>query len=154
MMVLILLAALIPQQVLIATSRGQVSVPVTSERGAAAVAGVLLAQPLGVSLSLDGSTLRVTLNEQSFEFELGSPFVRYGGVAYPLVGAPYVARDTVFVPLEWLSGHVPRLLASRYRWDPWRARLDEIAAPSAAVVAARPAPSPSPPVGAAVIPPI
>lgn len=149
-MVLFLLAALVPQQVLIATSRGQVSVPVTNERGAAAVAGVLLAQPLGVSLSLDGSTLRVTLSEQSFEFELGSPFVRYAGAAYPLVGAPYVARDTVFLPLEWLSGHVPRLLARRYRWDPWLARLDEIA-PGVAV-GARPA-SP-PPAAAAIVPPI
>jgi N-acetylmuramoyl-L-alanine amidase len=93
----------------------------------------------------------VTLSEQSFEFELGSPFVRYAGVAYPLVGAPYVARDTVFLPLQWLSGHVPRLLASRYRWDPWLARLDEIAAPPAvAAVATRPA---APPV-AAIVPPI
>jgi N-acetylmuramoyl-L-alanine amidase len=152
MMVLMLLAMLVPEQVLIATPRGQVSIPVTSERGAAAVAGVLLAQPLGVSLSLDGSTLRVMLSEQTFEFELGSPFVRYAGVAYPLVGAPYVARDTVFLPLQWLAGHVPRLLASRYRWDPGRARLDEIAPPPAAAVATRPAPPP--PVAAAVIPPI
>jgi N-acetylmuramoyl-L-alanine amidase len=147
MMVLMLLATLVPEQVLIATPRGQVSIPVTSERGAAAVAGVLLGQPLGVSLSLDGSTLRVTLSEQSFEFELGSPFVRYAGVAYPLVGAPYVARDTVFLPLQWLSGHLPRLLASRYRWDPWLARLDEIA--PAAAIGTRPAPP-----AAAIVPPI
>jgi len=146
-MVLMLLAMLVPEQVLIATPRGQVSIPVTSERGAAAVAGVLLGRPLGVSLSLDGSTLRVTLSEQTFEFELGSPFVRYAGVAYPLVGAPYVARDTVFLPLQWLSGHVPRLLASRYRWDPGLARLDEIA--PAAAVGTRPAPPAAP-----VVPPI
>lgn len=133
---LMLLAALIPRQVLIATPRGQVSVPVTIERGSAAVAGVLLARPLGLALSLDGSTLRVSLAEQAFEFDLGSPFVRHAGVAYPLVGAPYVARDTVFLPLQWLTGHVPRLLARRYHWDPWLARLDEIpatpATPSAA----------------------
>src|ERR1700752_2060633 len=144
MMVLMLLSALVPQQVLIATPRGQVSIPVTSERGTAAIAGVLLAQPLGVSLSLDGSTPRVTVSDESFEFELRSPFVRYAGVAYPLVGAPYVARDTVFLPLQWLSGHIPRLLASRYRWDPWLARLDEIAPPSAATVATRPAALPPP----------
>jgi N-acetylmuramoyl-L-alanine amidase len=136
MKLLLLLATLAPQQVLISTSRGQVAIPVTNERGAAAVAGVLLAQPLGVVLSLDGSRLRVALSEQSFEFELGSPFVRYAGAAYPLVGAPYVARDTVFLPLQWLSGHVPRLLASRYRWDPWLARLDEIAPATAAVATA------------------
>ena len=148
MMPLLLLTTLmsVPQQVLIATPRGQVSVPVVNDHGAAAVAGVLLAQPLGVSLSLDGSTLRVMLNEQTFEFDIGSPFVRYAGVAYPLVSAPYVARDTIFLPLQWLTGHVPRLLGSRYHWDPWLSRLDEVppqaplsAVPStAAPVAARP----------------
>lgn len=140
MMMLLLLAALIPQQVLIATPRGQVSIPVTTERGAAAVSGVLLAQPLGLTMSLDGSALRVTLSEQIFEFDLQSPFVRHAGAAYPLVGAPYVARDTVFLPLQWLTGHVPRLLASRYHWNPWLARLDEVVpAPPAPIVATRPA---------------
>jgi len=132
MIPLLLVARLlgVPQQVLIATPRGQVSVPVVNDHGAAAVAGVLLAQPLGLSQSLDGSTLRVTLNEQVFEFDIGSPFVRYAGAAYPLVGAPYVARDTIFLPLQWLTGHVPRLLGSRYHWDPWLSRLDEVPPPT------------------------
>jgi hypothetical protein len=117
MMVLLLLAALVPQQVLIATSRGQASIPVTNEAGAAAIAAVLLSQPLGLTVSLDGggSAARVTLDGRVFEFDVGSPFFRYDGAAYPLVGAPYVARDTLFLPLHWLTGHVPRLLANRYR---------------------------------------
>lgn len=131
MMVFLLLAALVPQQVLIATPRGQVSIPVTTEQGAAAVAAVLLGQPLGLTLSLDGSAVRVTLSERTFDFDLGSPFVRHEGAVYPLVGAPYVARDTVFLPLQWLTGHIPRLLSSRYRWDPWLARLDEVAVAAA-----------------------
>jgi N-acetylmuramoyl-L-alanine amidase len=138
MMLLLLLAALVPQQVLIATPRGQVSIPVTTESGAAAVAGVLLSQPLGLTMSLDGSAVRVILGARTFDFDLGSPFVRYEDGAYPLVGAPYVARDTVFLPLHWLTEHVPRLLASRYRWDPWLARLDEIPMPQPVV--SRPAP--------------
>ena len=143
MMPLLLVGTLVsvPQQVLIATPRGQVSVPVVNDHGAAAVAGVLLAQPLGLMLSLDGSTLRVTLIDQNFEFDLGSPFVRYAGVAYPLVGAPYVARDTIFLPLQWLTGHVPRLLGSRYHWDPWLSRLDEV--PPQAPLAAAPATTPA-----------
>ncbi|MFN2571973.1 MAG: N-acetylmuramoyl-L-alanine amidase [Gemmatimonadales bacterium] len=127
MMLLWLLATLVPQQVLIATPRGQANVPVTTEQGAAAVAAVLLGRPLGTTVLLDGSAVRVTLSERVFEFDLGSPFVRYEGAAYPLVGAPYVARDTVFLPLQWLTGQVPRLLSTRYRWDPWLARLDELA---------------------------
>jgi N-acetylmuramoyl-L-alanine amidase len=102
------------------------------------VAGVLLSQPLGLTMSLDGSTVRVILGARTFDFDLGSPFVRYEDAAYALVGAPYVARDTVFLPLHWLTEHVPRLLASRYRWDPSLARLDEIALPQPVV--SRPAP--------------
>jgi N-acetylmuramoyl-L-alanine amidase len=131
MMIFFLLATLVPQQVLISTPRGQVSIPVTTEQGAAAVAAVLLGQPLGLTLSLDGSAIRVTLSERTFDFDLGSPFVRHEGAVYPLVGVPYVARDTVFLPLQWLTGHIPRLLSSRYRWDPWLARLDEVAVPAA-----------------------
>ena len=142
MNVLLLLAALVPQQVLIVSARGQTSIPVSNERGAAAVAAILLAQPLGLATSLDGSAISVTLDGRAFDFELDSPFVRYGGIAYPLVSAPYIARDTLFLPLHWLTDYVPRLLAGRYRWDPWLARLDEITV-SAAVPA--PAPSSAPP---------
>jgi len=143
--ILILLAMVLPQQVLIATSRGQVSVPVSSERGAAAVPAILLAQPLGLAASLNGSAISVTLGDRAFDFELDSPFVRYGGVAYPLVSAPYVARDTLFLPLHWLTDYVPRLLAGRYRWDPWLARLDEItiAATVPAPVSSVPSASPT-----------
>jgi N-acetylmuramoyl-L-alanine amidase len=124
-MMFFLLLALIPQQVLIATSRGQANIPITTESGSAAVAAVLLNQPLGLRVSLDGSAARVTLGDGAFEFDVGSPFFRYDGAAYPLVGAPYIARDTLFLPLHWLADYVPRLLSTRYRWDPWLVRLDE-----------------------------
>ncbi|HEV8303876.1 MAG TPA: N-acetylmuramoyl-L-alanine amidase [Gemmatimonadales bacterium] len=127
MIVLWLLGALLPQQVLIATPRGQVSVPVTIERGAAAVAAPRLARPLGLAASLQGTAVRVVLSGRTFEFELGAPFVRADSAAYPLVGAPYVARDTLFLPLHWLAAYVPQLTSGRYRWDARLARLDEIA---------------------------
>jgi len=142
MILLFLLAALIPRQVLIATSRGQTNIPVTTESGSAAVAAVLLGRPLGLTVSLDGSAARVTLGDGVFDFDVGSPFFRYDGAAYPLVGAPYIARDTLFLPLHWLADYLPRLFASRYRWDPWLARLDErpAAPPAAAVPVAAPNP--------------
>ena len=142
MILLFLLAALIPHQVLIATSRGQANIPVTTESGSAAVAAVLLARPLGLTVSLDGAAARVTLGDGAFDFDVGSPFFRYAGAAYPMVGAPYIARDTLFLPLHWLADYVPRLLASRYRWDPWLARLDErpAAPPPPAVAVATPNP--------------
>jgi N-acetylmuramoyl-L-alanine amidase len=134
-----LVAALLPQAVQITTPRGQVVVPVSTERGAAAVAVPRLAQPLGLTSTRDGSALRVALAGRSFEFDLGAPFVRTGDSAYPLVSAPYEARDTVFLPLEWLAAYVPRLLGARYRWDPQLSRLEE----KALALTAGPPPAPT-----------
>jgi N-acetylmuramoyl-L-alanine amidase len=138
MMLFLLLAALLPQRVLIATPRGQAQVPVTTERGTAAVAATLLAEPLDLAASVEGAAVRVLLGSRVFEFELGVPFVRSEGAVYPLVGAPYVARDTLFLPLHWLTAHVPRLLFPRYRWDPVVARLEEVAPLLAPVAAPHP----------------
>jgi N-acetylmuramoyl-L-alanine amidase len=149
---LLLLATLIPQQVLIATPRGQSNVPVSTETGSAAVAALLLAQPLGLTVSLDGSAARVTLQDRVFEFDIGSPFFWFDGAAYPLVGAPYIARDTLFLPLQWLTGHVPRLLPNRYHWDPWLSRLDEQTG-ALATVATPAAPAPVPAAPRATVPP-
>ncbi|HXL35063.1 MAG TPA: hypothetical protein VN953_09075, partial [Gemmatimonadales bacterium] len=107
-----------PQVVLIATPRGETSVPVTTDRGTAAVAAPRLGPPLGLTLVLDGSRVTVGLSGVVFVFQLGAPFVRAGGVVYGLVGEPYVARDTVFLPVHWLADCVPRALGGRYRWEP------------------------------------
>jgi len=142
-----------PQVVLIATPRGETSVPVTTDRGTAAVAAPRLGPPLGLTLVLDGSRVTVGLSGVVFVFQLGAPFVRAGGVVYGLVGEPYVARDTVFLPLHWLADCVPRALSGRYRWEPASegdaGRLVELPVASAVAAAAPPgvvsAPPPSAP---------
>ncbi len=131
MIALLALAAILPQQVYIATPRGLAAVPVSMERGAAAVAAVRLMEPLGLVTSLEGTAVRVVLGGRTYDFDLGAPFVRIGDAAFPLVGAPYVARDTLFLPLHWLADYVPRVSSGRYRWDPVRARLEEIGAAAA-----------------------
>jgi len=138
-----------PQAVLIATPRGETSVPVTTERGTAAVAAPQLGPPLGLTVALDGSRVTVGLSGVVFVFQLGAPFVRAGGVVYGLVGEPYVARDTVFLPLHWLADCVPRAVGGRYRWEPApggdTGRLVEL--PIASAVTATPPPtSPTAPV--------
>jgi len=143
-----------PQSVVIATPRGETSVPVTTERGTAAVAAPRVASPLGLTLALDGSRVTVGLSGVVFVFQLGAPFVRAGGVVYGLVGEPYVARDTVFLPLHWLADCVPRALGGRYRWEPASAgdlgRLVEL--PVASPVVATAPPSPPAPRGPASVP--
>jgi len=142
-----------PQVVVIATARGETSVPVATERGMAAVAAPRLGPPLGLTLALDGSRVTVGLSGVVFVFQLGAPFVRAGGVVYGLVGEPYVARDTVFLPLHWLADCVPRALGGRYRWEVTSGgdagRLVELPVASAVAAAAPPGaasvPPPSPP---------
>ena len=133
------------QTVVIATPRGETTVPVTNERGTAAVAAPLLSAPLGVIVALDGSRVAVGLSGTVFVFELGAPFVRAGGVVYGLVGEPYVARDTVFLPLNWLADCVPRALGGRYRWDASGRGVRLLELPVAGTVAAAPPPVVVPP---------
>jgi N-acetylmuramoyl-L-alanine amidase len=152
-----------PAQVLvIATPRGETSLPVTTERGTAAVAAPRLAPPLGLTLALTGSRLTVGLSGVVFVFQLGAPFVRAGGVVYGLVGEPYAVRDTVFLPLHWLADCVPRALGGRYRWEPalggTAGRLVELPVASAVaavpppVVGSTPSPTAPPPPPAATAP--
>ena len=145
-MILLLARLLLPAQtVLITTPRGQWAVPVALERGAAAVAAPLLVRPLGLTVTVEvgGSRATVQLGGAVFVFQVGAPFARAGGAICVLVGDPYIARDTLFLPLPWLSDCVPRVLAARYRWDAAAARLEELAAPVAASATAASAPAPS-----------
>jgi N-acetylmuramoyl-L-alanine amidase len=116
----------VPSQIVISTPRGATAVPVTTERGAAAIAAPIVSEALDLTTTLDGSEATIGVGRTVFIFQLGAPFVRADGAVYALVGAPYVARDTLFLPLDWLSVSLPRVLGSRYRWDPRGDRLEEL----------------------------
>src|SRR5438477_74619 len=70
--------------VLIATPRGETSVPLTMERGSAAVAVALLARPPAPPAALaglgggGGGGATVGLGGMTFVFQLGLPFARAG----------------------------------------------------------------------------
>lgn len=145
----VLIAALIvaraaahPAAVIIATPRGETTVPVLVEQGMPVLAAARLAGPLGLATRVQGASLVVTLGGLEFAFELGSPFVRSAGVVYSMVGAPYRARDTLFLPLAWLADAVPRAGVGRYRWIAGAARL-EVAAAADSAAAAQAGPSAS-----------
>jgi N-acetylmuramoyl-L-alanine amidase len=129
-----------PPTVVIATRRGETSVPVMMERGWGAVAAPLLAAPLELTVALDGPRATVELPGAVFVFQLGAPFVRTGAVVCGLVGEPYLARDTLFLPLSWLADCLPRTLGARYRWNAAATRLEEVPVASA-TAATQPAPA-------------
>jgi len=134
---LLLVLATPPETVRIATPRGQTSIPVSRERGAA-IAAPIVAGPLELAVVIEGARAVVVLDGVGFVFALGSPYARIGTRMCQLVDEAYVARDTLFLPLAWLTDCVPRIFGARFRWDAALYVLTEIPRPGAPVqVAAR-----------------
>ncbi|HJQ67270.1 MAG TPA: N-acetylmuramoyl-L-alanine amidase [Gemmatimonadales bacterium] len=134
---LLLVLATPPETVRIATPRGQTSIPVSRERGAA-IAAPIVAGPLELAIVIEGARAVVVLDGVGFVFALGSPYARIGTRMCQLVDEAYVARDTLFLPLVWLTDCVPRIFAGRFHWDAALSVLTEIPRPGApAQVAAR-----------------
>src|SRR5690242_9609897 len=92
-----------PDSVFVVTSRGATAIPVSVERGGPAVAAQLLVDPLGLTLTVTGASATVIVGGTTFVFQLGAPFARAGQAVCALAAAPYVARDTLFLPLPWLA---------------------------------------------------
>ena len=130
----------------ITTPRGDASVPISHEHGAA-VAAPLVAGPLDLAVVVEGGRATVVLYGAGFVFAFGSPYARIGTRMCQLVDESYVARDTLFLPLAWFTDCVPTVFAGRFRWDPVSGRLSETASPTAALaVASADSPAPQPPV--------
>lgn len=123
-----------PGSLVVASSRGERRVAVRTERGFPAVA----AAELGAVLSIDWTAPRagaVTLHAAGtrYDFVLDAAYFSTGGRVFGLAAPAYLARDSVFVPLQFLVEYLPRLAADRFRYDPARSRLEELpAAPTPA----------------------
>ena len=115
-----------PATITVATARGSMAVPVAMERGHPALPAPLLQRLLPVAeRRLDGWAF-VDFADQPFQFLLGAPVLLHEGRLLPLVGGAYVARDTLFVPLQWLTEYIPAMFAEGYRYDPRAARFEEV----------------------------
>ena len=44
----------------------------------------------------------------------------------PLASGAYVTRDTLFLPLQWLTDYVPRVFHGAYPFDPLANRFEEV----------------------------
>ncbi len=111
--------------VIVATSRGEAAVAVTSERGHPVVAVDPLVRLLPLKSALEPGWAVLTFAGQSFRFLLDAPAFLDGTRVVPLWGGAYVARDTLFVPLQWLTEYVPRRFREGYRYDPLAGRFEE-----------------------------
>jgi N-acetylmuramoyl-L-alanine amidase len=139
---LLLLGAGGGESLRIATPRGEISVPLSREHGVA-VAAPLIANALGLAIVVEGARATVVLDGAGFVFALNSPFVRIGTKLCLLVDEPYQARDTLFLPLVWLTDCVPRVFGDRFRWDAVAGILTESLPAGAAATVATAGPPPA-----------
>ncbi|HXV85358.1 MAG TPA: N-acetylmuramoyl-L-alanine amidase [Gemmatimonadales bacterium] len=142
----------VPGVVTVATSRGEVTVPVRTDRGHPSLAAVRLRAALPITLEVGEAWARVALGGRPFRFLLDAAFMEFDGRIVPLAGGAYVTGDTLFVPLQWLTEHVPRVLSEAYRYDPLAARFEEAALAPTVRTAAAPAPPRSAPRAGALVP--
>jgi N-acetylmuramoyl-L-alanine amidase len=76
-------------------------------------------------LELGAEWAEVTVAQQSFRFLLGAPMYRFNDKLQVLAAPVHVARDTLFLPLQFVSEVLPTFLAERFRYDRRSARLIE-----------------------------
>jgi N-acetylmuramoyl-L-alanine amidase len=115
-----------PDAVIIATARGEARLAVSLDaRAGPVLAGAPLLALLGATAASEEAWVELSLARQSFRFLLGAPLVRYNDRLQPLAGQAFRRGDSLFLPLQFVTEVLPRVLAERYRWDPARARLVE-----------------------------
>ncbi len=129
-----------PGLLTVASPRGERQVPVRGPRSAPVVSADALAAVLDlvVGTTRDGSAL-VRVAGREFAFVLDAGYFRFDGRVYLTAAGAFVARDSLFVPLQWAVEHLPRLMPERFRYDPRQARLEQRDIATAA------APQPPPP---------
>jgi len=127
---------------IVATSRGESVIPISQERGVPSLAAPDLTRVLPLTAEVKPDWALVTFAGQPFSFLLDAPVFLHGGRLIPLAGGAYVVRDTLFLPLQWLTDYVPSTLTEGYRYDALAGRFEEVAVTP--VIKPRPAPTPPP----------
>ncbi|MBA3316831.1 MAG: N-acetylmuramoyl-L-alanine amidase [Gemmatimonadales bacterium] len=116
-----------PRQITVAGPLGEVVVPLRMDAtGAPGISAPRLLAALGGTLRVQEGWAEVTVARQPFRFLLGAPLYLFSSQLQPLASSIWVARDTVYLPLQFVSEIIPYFLGERYRYDAPRARLEDI----------------------------
>jgi N-acetylmuramoyl-L-alanine amidase len=90
------------------------------------VAAPALIPALGGSITFDGAWAEIEIARQPFRLLLGAPYYRIGSAIKPLVGAASLKRDTLFLPIQFVTQVLPAELKERYRYNANAGRLEEL----------------------------
>jgi N-acetylmuramoyl-L-alanine amidase len=117
----------LPREVVVATQRGEVRVPLRVDgSGSPVVPAAPLLSALGGELHVDSGWADVVVARQPFRFLLGAPLFQFSSQLRPLAGPASLAGDSLFLPFQFVAEILPYYLGDQYRWDPRRARLEEL----------------------------
>ena len=118
-----------PTVVTVVGAGGETRLPVGRDAfGSPVLSAPHLVTALGGSLLLSEGWADVTVSRQSFRFLVGAPLYVFSGKLQSLAAATYVARDTLFLPLQFVAEVLPYYLGERYRYDARAARLTDLGA--------------------------
>jgi N-acetylmuramoyl-L-alanine amidase len=121
--------AALPSQLTIQTPRGTARLAVIVDRLAGPVVpGEALIQALNGEVRRGEPWVEVTIARQSFRFLEGAPLLAFNDRLEPLAGWAFRQRDSLYLPLQFVTEVLPRVLAERYQYDTGRARLLEAGA--------------------------
>jgi N-acetylmuramoyl-L-alanine amidase len=117
----------LPREVIVATQRGEIRVPLRVDRsGSPVVPAAPLLAALGGELHVDSGWADVVVARQPFRFLLGAPLFQFSSQLRPLAGPATLVGDSLFLPFQFVAEVLPYYLGDQYRWDPRRARLEEL----------------------------
>jgi N-acetylmuramoyl-L-alanine amidase len=118
------LSGVVPAEITVQTPRGTSQFVVTLDpRAGPSVAGEPLLAALNGAVRPADPWVEVTLARQSFRFLLGAPFYTFNDQLHTTVGWAYRSRDSLFLPIQFVTEILPRVLAERYTYDPLAGRL-------------------------------
>ncbi len=130
MLPLVALLALVPaspRALTVSTPRGEATLAVHYDlSGAPVLAALPLAGALNATLTTGAGWTTLSIAHQPFRFPLGAPLVLYQGHLEPLAAAASLERDTLFVPLQFVTELLPRLFSERFRYDADASRFLEL----------------------------
>jgi len=129
-----------PLVIVVQSSRGETRIPVQEDPDVgAAVPAALFVSAIGGGYSVENGWAAVSIGGRTFRFLLGARVYETGGTLRPLAGGAAFRRDTVILPLQFVTEILPRAFTPRFRYDRTHARLTDNA-PAAVVTATKPAP--------------
>jgi N-acetylmuramoyl-L-alanine amidase len=115
-----------PRIVAILGARGEQRVTVrTDAAGVPVLPAAQVVTALGGTMEVGAEWAEVTVAQQAFRFLLGAPLYRFNDKLQVLAAPAQLTRDTLFLPLQFVTEVLPTFLAERFRYDRRTARLIE-----------------------------